>query len=120
MKMGKDVYKRQAFMRTVGNMSPGETFYSVETYFGELSFTNGIVLSNITERAIQGKSTTVWAKDGKVEYLSLIHIFIKLFIKTFVQGGITVCHCYGRYLHSRHLIWLHRNTYKNKMCIRDR
>ncbi|EBW2203166.1 hybrid sensor histidine kinase/response regulator, partial [Salmonella enterica subsp. enterica serovar Enteritidis] len=39
-----------AFMRTVGNMSPGETFYSVETYFGELSFTNGIVLSNITER----------------------------------------------------------------------
>ena len=57
-----------AFMRTVGNMSPGETFYSVETYFGELSFTNGIVLSNITERAIQGKSTTVWAKDGKVEY----------------------------------------------------
>ena len=44
-----------AFMRTVGNMSPGETFYSVETYFGELSFTNGIVLSKYNRAGNTGK-----------------------------------------------------------------
>ena len=57
-----------AFMRTIGKVSPGNIFHNVETYFGELVFEDETVLSKIAERAIQGIGTTVWAKDGDVEY----------------------------------------------------